>query len=132
VADVAQLVEHSLGKGEVTSSILVIGSRDFAQVAERLMAADCKSAAPWSYGGSNPPLCTRKQAEMTAERRFYVALALYAVLAVLVWTTLGYSPVRIQGREVDLRIIPSLILGMFAVRTILFRQAERVRSKEKD
>ncbi len=26
VADVAQLVEHSLGKGEVTSSILVIGS----------------------------------------------------------------------------------------------------------
>jgi hypothetical protein len=31
---------------------------DWAQVAERLMAADCKSAAPWSYGGSNPPLCT--------------------------------------------------------------------------
>ena len=31
----------------------------FAQVAEWLMAADCKSAAPWSYGGSNPPLCTR-------------------------------------------------------------------------
>jgi hypothetical protein len=27
-ADVAQLVEHSLGKGEVTSSILVIGSRN--------------------------------------------------------------------------------------------------------
>jgi hypothetical protein len=31
----------------------------YAQVAEWLMAADCKSAAPWSYGGSNPPLCTR-------------------------------------------------------------------------
>jgi hypothetical protein len=28
LADVAQLVEHSLGKGEVTSSILVIGSRN--------------------------------------------------------------------------------------------------------
>ena len=27
-ADVAQLVEHSLGKGEVTSSILVISSRN--------------------------------------------------------------------------------------------------------
>jgi hypothetical protein len=26
-ADVAQLVEHSLGKGEVISSILIIGSR---------------------------------------------------------------------------------------------------------
>ena len=57
-ADVAQLVEHSLGKGEVTSSILVIGSSFVAQVAEWLMAADCKSAALWSYGGSNPPLCT--------------------------------------------------------------------------
>jgi hypothetical protein len=31
-ADVAQLVEHSLGKGEVTSSILVIGSRDLEVV----------------------------------------------------------------------------------------------------
>jgi hypothetical protein len=30
-----------------------------AQVAEWLMAADCKSAALRSYGGSNPPLCTR-------------------------------------------------------------------------
>ncbi len=29
-----------------------------AQVAERLMAADCKSATHSSYGGSNPPLCT--------------------------------------------------------------------------
>ena len=28
-ADVAQLVEHSLGKGEVISSILIIGSRDW-------------------------------------------------------------------------------------------------------
>jgi hypothetical protein len=36
----------------------VSGSAGCAQVAERLMAADCKSAAPWSYGGSNPPLCT--------------------------------------------------------------------------
>ena len=30
----------------------------FGQVAEWLMAADCKSADPWIYGGSNPPLST--------------------------------------------------------------------------
>ena len=30
----------------------------YAQVAEWLMAADCKSAGLWTYGGSNPPLCT--------------------------------------------------------------------------
>ena len=59
-AHVAQSVERVLGKDEVTSSILVIGSmilpisatdRRFlrfwtGRVAERLMAADCKSAAP--------------------------------------------------------------------------------------
>jgi len=30
-ADVAQLVEHSLGKGEVISSILIIGSIDLIE-----------------------------------------------------------------------------------------------------
>ena len=34
-ADVAQLVEHSLGKGEVISSILIIGSRDLVNGEER-------------------------------------------------------------------------------------------------
>ena len=36
----------------------VVKSLSCAQVAERLMAADCKSAAPRSYAGSNPALCT--------------------------------------------------------------------------
>jgi hypothetical protein len=35
-ADVAQLVEHSLGKGEVISSILIIGSRDCERAAPKL------------------------------------------------------------------------------------------------
>ena len=40
-ADVAQLVEHSLGKGEVISSILIIGSIDFAKaLATVLLIAD--------------------------------------------------------------------------------------------
>ena len=39
-ADVAQLVEHSLGKGEVTSSILVIGSRDWFESARARLNAD--------------------------------------------------------------------------------------------
>ena len=37
-ADVAQLVEHSLGKGEVTSSILVIGSRHWLASGEQQTA----------------------------------------------------------------------------------------------
>jgi hypothetical protein len=35
-----------------------VGWRRWAQVAEWLMAADCKSAVLWDYEGSNPSLCT--------------------------------------------------------------------------
>ena len=58
-ADVAQLVEHSLGKGEVTSSILVIGSKDEAFCGrERSGSPQPKSRAffardRWQKGGSN-------------------------------------------------------------------------------
>jgi hypothetical protein len=43
-ADVAQLAERVLGKDEVTSSILVIGSRFFAcEVSEKFVAPDPRS-----------------------------------------------------------------------------------------
>src|SRR6266481_3583980 len=50
-ADGDQLVEHSLGKGEVISSILIIGSRNFA---ERLCLKRCFGRSPESVSG---PLC---------------------------------------------------------------------------
>ena len=37
------------------------------QVAEWLMAADCKSAGPRTYGGSNPPLSTRLSLRRSSE-----------------------------------------------------------------
>ena len=46
-ADVAQLVEHSLGKGEVISSILIIGSRD----SSCKHARDDRSVADGEVGG---------------------------------------------------------------------------------
>jgi hypothetical protein len=147
----------------------------WAQVAEWLMAADCKSAAPWSYGGSNPPLCTKQQgsgnsgqgSEMNLgvcewlamredrprsesadgmcrmegqhstgselERKYWIALLLYAVLAVLVWFTMDASKVLVHGKPVDLRLVPLIILGGLAVRTVLALQADKIRrSGEKD
>jgi hypothetical protein len=132
--------------------VLVAGVR-WAQVAERLMAADCKSAAPWSYGGSNPPLCTTdlrgwmgsepqpderkggmgaglRGAERTGsdlERRYPVALGLYVVLAVLVWFTMGEGKVLVMGRMVELRLVPLIVIGGLALRTVLARQADRIR-----
>ena len=61
------------------------------------------------------------------ERRFPVALALYAVLAVLVWFTLDEGKVFVLGKWVELRWFPLLILGGLALRTVLARQAEKIR-----
>jgi hypothetical protein len=61
------------------------------------------------------------------DRKFWVALALYAVLAALAWFTLGEGMVLVAGKPVELRLLPLVILGGLALRTILARQAEKIR-----
>ncbi|MDR3726646.1 MAG: hypothetical protein P4K86_06365 [Terracidiphilus sp.] len=58
-----------------------------------------------------------------------MALALYAVLAVLVWFTLDEGKVFVLGKWVELRWFPLLILGGLALRTVLARQADRIRRR---
>ena len=114
------------------------------------MAADCKSAALWSYGGSNPPLCTmncgvgmrekpqpveRKGLKSTGsdlDRKFWMALALYAVLAALAWFTVGEGAVLIHGRLVELRLLPLIFIGGMALKTVLARHAEKIRRGGED
>jgi hypothetical protein len=67
------------------------------------------------------------------ERRFPLALAMYAVLAALVWFTMDAGKVDVLGKPVELRLVPLIIIGGLALRTVLARQAERIRhSGEKD
>jgi hypothetical protein len=61
------------------------------------------------------------------DRKYWVALALYGCLAVLVWFTMGEGTVLVRGRQVELRLIPIVIIGSFALRTMLARQADRIR-----
>jgi len=79
------------------------------------------------------------------DRKFWAAMAMFVVLAVLAWWTMGPDKVLIQGYSVDfrffghpvalrmpghwveLRLLPMIVLGGFAVRTVLARQAERIR-----
>ncbi|HWG22190.1 MAG TPA: hypothetical protein VG225_16805 [Terracidiphilus sp.] len=61
------------------------------------------------------------------ERKYPVALALYAGLAVLVWFTIGEGHVMVFGRPVELRWFPILILATFAFRTVMAMQADRIR-----
>jgi hypothetical protein len=61
------------------------------------------------------------------ERRFPLALAMYAVLAVLVWFTMDAGKVDVLGKPVELRLVPLIIIGGLALRTVLARQADRIR-----
>jgi len=61
------------------------------------------------------------------DKRFPVALMLYAALAVLVWFTMGKGDVLVMGRPVEIRWIPLIIIGGLALRTVLARSAERIR-----
>jgi hypothetical protein len=70
------------------------------------MAAGCKPAAPWSYGGSNPPLCTR----ISKVSRFSIALAVYGLLGLVAWLTLPDQ--KILG-------VTLALLAMFAVKSWL-------------
>jgi hypothetical protein len=61
------------------------------------------------------------------DRKFWVALALYAILAGLVWFTVGEGEILVHGRPVDIRLVPLVVIGGLALRTVLARQAEKIR-----
>ena len=68
-----------------------------------------------------------KSAEADLDRKFWVALAMFAVLAVLVWLTMGDGSVLVFGRPVEMKLIPLIVIGGLALRTVLARQAEKIR-----
>jgi hypothetical protein len=78
-----------------------------------------------------PPSGARTGSDL--ERRYPVALALFAALGALVWFTIGEGAVQVFGRPVEIRLIALLVVGSFAFRTVMVRQADRIRhDEEKD
>jgi hypothetical protein len=77
--------------------------------------------------GERKGLMVSDPAGLELERRFRWALALYAVLAGLVWFTVGQGKIFVQGRPVDIRLVPLLVIGGLALRTVLARYAEKIR-----
>ena len=51
------------------------------------------------------------------------------MLVVLVWTTLDAVPIPVGGRKIDFRVVPTVILGLFALKVVLHRQAMRLEEK---
>jgi hypothetical protein len=73
------------------------------------------------------------------DRKYWIALGLYALLAALAWFTIGDSRVSVpwfdwsEGsivsvtRPVQMRLLPLIVLGGFVLKTILARHAEKIR-----
>jgi hypothetical protein len=72
-----------------------------------------------------------KRSASDLEKKYPVALAMFVVLAVVAWFTVGQGNVIVLGRPVQVRIIPIVILALFAFRTYVAMQADRIR-REKD
>jgi hypothetical protein len=61
------------------------------------------------------------------DKKYPVALALYAILAALAWLTIGAEKILIDGRFIEIRLLPLIIIGGLVLRTVLARHADRIR-----
>jgi hypothetical protein len=68
-----------------------------------------------------------KRADSDLDRRFWAAMALYGVLAALCWFTLGEGAIFVEGKPVEIRLLPMVLFGALALKTVLARQAEKIR-----
>jgi len=68
---------------------------------------------------------------MEKRKRFYVAMGIYVVLAVLIRATMVDVPIPIGNGRLGIRTLTLLVLALFALRTLLHWRAEQVRG-EKD
>ncbi len=68
-----------------------------------------------------------KDADRDLDRKFWAALAMFAVLAVVVWLTIGDGSVLVFGKPVELKLIPLIVIGGMVLRTVLARKAEKIR-----
>ena len=72
---------------------------------------------------------------MDKRKRFYVALALYAVLGVAIWLTVDNDPIRVHGPEwlgsmhITMRQLTLAILGIFVLRTVLHWRAQQIQAE---
>jgi hypothetical protein len=78
------------------------------------------------------------------DRKYWIALGMYAVLAALAWFTLGGDKILVPwfdlsegkivsvSRLVEMRLIPLIVLGGFALKTVLARHAEKIRRGGED
>ena len=87
---------------------------------------------PGSSPESDPELVSGGRPGSNLDRKFRVAMAAYGILAVVIWFTLGEGSVFVLGRPVEIRLIPLLVIGTFVLRTLVAREADKIRRRSED
>ena len=67
---------------------------------------------------------------MQKRKRFYVALAIYAVLAVLIRVTMEDVPLPVGNGQIGIRSLTLIVLAVLALRTVLHFRAEQIRDQQ--
>ncbi len=66
---------------------------------------------------------------MDQDKKFWIAMTLYAVLAALAWMTMTNQGIQVAGNGISLRGLVLILLGFFAARTVLHWRAEKIRAE---
>jgi hypothetical protein len=69
---------------------------------------------------------------MEQDKRFWIAMAIYAALAALAWITMTNDGIQVEGNGISLRGLVLILLGFFATRTVLHWRAEKIRAEKQE
>ena len=69
---------------------------------------------------------------MEKKKRFSFALAAYALLGLLIWTTMSDLPIKVGSSQISIRGLTLAIVAFFAVRTLLNWRADQIRAREEE
>jgi hypothetical protein len=69
---------------------------------------------------------------MDIKRRFRISLIAYAVIALLIGVTLRGATVVVNGHSVSLQYIALVVVGLFALKTVLHWKSEQIQSEKRN
>jgi hypothetical protein len=73
---------------------------------------------------------SRQQQDVKRDRKYWIAMSLFAVLAVVIWFTFGEGTALVFGRRIEMKWIPLFVIGTFAFRTYMAREADKIRHRD--
>jgi hypothetical protein len=69
---------------------------------------------------------------MEKKKRLSFALAAYALLGLLIWTTMSDLPIKVGSSQISIRGLTLAFLAFLVVRTLLNWRADQIRAREED